>query len=120
MWLVGKLTIHVCKMSGDDLQNLIELAYDLNGKHITVVESISRSRDVGKHDRHFATHTRFSFTVENVFVAFSGAQLSFMGEGVRYGISLDSVVSFQANGRELEIVEHFEQKTERQTHITAR
>ncbi|MFZ0544550.1 MAG: hypothetical protein WAM60_03895 [Candidatus Promineifilaceae bacterium] len=102
----------------DELDKLVQLAHSYIGKSIKVDESISRSREIGQHNRHFATHTYFSFTVEDVFVAFSGAQLMLLGTNARYGISLDSIVSFKdENG--LEIVEHFEQKTERRTRITA-
>jgi hypothetical protein len=107
------------KMSSEELQKLLDLAPSFIGQPIKVVESISRGRNTGKHDRHFATRSYFSFTVENVVATFSGAQLCFMGVAAQYGVSLDSVVSFKASGSELEIVEHFEQQTERQTHITA-
>lgn len=93
-----------------ELQTLIDLAHTFLHKPIIITESISRSRNIGKHDRHFATHTVFSFTVDNIFVAFSGAQLMFTGEKARYGISLDSVVRFQTDDDRLEIVEHFEKK----------
>jgi hypothetical protein len=106
-------------MSGEELEKLLDLAPDFIGKQITVVESISRGRNTGKHDRHFATRSFFSFKVENVYAAFSGAQLCFVGSAAQYGVSLDSVVSFKVGDGELEIVEHFEQNTERQTHITA-
>ncbi len=106
------------KMSGEELQKLLDLAPGFIGKQITVVESISRGRNTGKHDRHFATRSSFTFKVESVFAAFSGAQLCFMGAAAQYGVSLDGVVSFKFGDGELEIVEHFEQQTERQTHIT--
>ena len=104
-------------VSNSDLEKLVNLVHGYIGKTIKVDESISRSRDVGHHDRHFSTHTYFTFTVENVMVAFSGAQLTILGTNARYGISLDSVVSFR-NEEGLEIVEHFEKQTERQTLIT--
>jgi len=102
----------------NNLQPLIDLPHTYLNQPITISESISRSRNVGKHDRHFATHTFFSFTVDNIFVAFSGAQLTFMGEEARYGISLDSVVRYHRENGQLDIVEHFEQETERLTTIS--
>jgi hypothetical protein len=89
-----------------------------NGRTLEIDESISRSRDIGSHDRHFSTHTYFTLRVEDIFVAFSGAQLVIHGGKSRYGISLDSVVGYSKTAENLEIIEHFEQKTERLTTIT--
>lgn len=98
-WLVG------------ELQSLL-------GERLLISESISRSRDVGKHDRHFATSTRFELALEWVGVYFSGSQLCLEGRGdSRYGIALDSVVSARREGDTIEVVEWFETETERRTTI---
>ena len=102
----------------EELERLIELAYSYIGRSIKLDESISRSREIGRHDRHFATHTWFKMTVENVIAAFSGAQLAFLGENGRYGISLDSVIDYNETAKGLEIIEHFEHETERLTIIS--
>lgn len=106
-------------LSTDELEKMVLVAHSYTGKRVKVDESISRSRDVGRHDRHFASHSHFTIDVEDVVVIYSGAQLAFLGPDARYGISLDSVVAFEGDETALEIVEHFEEKTERRTRITA-
>lgn len=116
-WCIAKPDI--MKISVKEWQKLIDLANSFKGKQVTVSESISRSRNKDKHNRHFSTYTKFSFTVENILVTFSGSQLLFTNTDAQYGISLDGVATFQSNENELEIIEHFEQETERQTKISA-
>ena len=105
------------KITAEELKDLIDLAQQLKDKSITVSESISRNRNSGGHNRHFSTYTKFSFTVENVFAAFSGTQLLLTGDGAQYGIALSNVAKFHSQENELEVVEHFEQETERLTKI---
>ena len=105
-------------MKPEELEALVHIVVELKDRTLKIDESISRSRDVGSHDRHFSTHTYFTLTVQEVFVAFCGAQLVIHGGKSRYGISLDSVVGYSRTVEHLEIIEHFEEKTERLTTIT--
>jgi hypothetical protein len=102
----------------DDLETLVHLLHSCIGRKIKIDESITRSRDIGGHDRHFATHSHFRLTLQEVMVTTSGAQLLLLGKNGRYGISLDSVAGFQENQAYLEIIEHFELETERRTRLT--
>lgn len=105
------------KISAEELSELIDLAIQLKGKTITISESISRNRTSGGHNRHFSTQTKFSLIVENVFAAFSGAQLLLTSSEAQYGIALSNVAGFHRRENELKIIEHFEQETERLTKI---
>jgi hypothetical protein len=84
-----------------------------------ISESISRSRIIGGHDRHFATQSQFAMRVKRVDTLFSGSQLQFGdGECTWYGIALDCVVRIDDHDpQRLEIAGHFETKMERQTII---
>lgn len=106
------------KLSSEKAQELLDFSLSFIGKRVTVVESISRSRDVGKHDRHFATRSSFSFRVDNVLATFSGCNLCLMGVDAQYSIALEHIVAYDVGDAGLEVVEHFEQRTERRTNIT--
>lgn len=102
------------------LQELLELAPSLIGRRVSIRESISRSRDVGGHDRHFATSSQLTLQVRTTDTALSGAQLQFDdGAQTWYGVALAAVVEVQyEEGQQLRIVEQFETRTERLTVIT--
>lgn len=101
------------------IAKLLEVAPTYVGHSVIITESISRSRDVGRHNRHFATQSRLKMLVKSIDTLISGAQLQFNeGEYAWYGIALDCVVSVNnQNLGALEIVEHFEMETERKTTI---
>jgi hypothetical protein len=108
----------VLRITGDEFDWLVRELESLKGERLVIHESISRSRDVGKHDRHFATSTRFELVLERIGAYFSGTQLCLEGEGdSQYGIALDSVVSVRREGEVLVVVEWFESETERRTTI---
>lgn len=97
------------------IEELIEHFEALVGKEILIYESISRSREVGKHDRHFATHSQFKMQLKDVGVSFSGLNLMLEGEDVFfYGIACEKIVNVRrASENDVEIVEWFEEQTER-------
>jgi len=101
------------------ITNLQEIAPTFVDHHVVINESISRSRTLGGHDRHFATQSQFAMVVKHIHTFISGTQLQFdNGERTWYGIALDCVVSIDATDpKRLEIVEHFETETERKTVI---
>lgn len=106
-------------LKAEELEAFVQEVIAFKGQTIKIDESISRSRNIGNHDRHFSTHTFFTMTTEDIYIAFSGAQLIIQGNNCRYGISLDSVVGYSKTVEHLEIIEQFEQKTERLTTISA-
>lgn len=91
----------------------------LKGHTILINQSITRSRDVGRHDRHFAAQAQFRMIVENVDWTFSGGHFYLYGEeDLMYGILLENVRDFdQPEENTLVIAEHFESETERRTVI---
>ncbi len=104
------------KLNVEEIHELCEAVRLFEEKTITVYESLTCDRREG-HNRHFTTYTSFSFHVGRVGIAISGAQLIFSGAQCCYGIGVDNVVSFEKIENGLEIVEQFEQKTERLTTI---
>ena len=106
------------RITGDEFEWLVRELESLKGERLLISESLSRSRDVGKHDRHFASSTRFELVLESVGTYLSGWQLCLEGKGgSQYGIALDSVVSARREGEVIEVVEWFESETERKTTI---
>lgn len=101
------------------IAKLLEIAPTFVNHHIMISESISRSRLIGGHDRHFATQSQFAMMVKDIHTFSSGSQLQFAdGDHTWYGIALDCVVSLEhQHPRRLEIIEHFESQTERRTII---
>lgn len=101
------------------IDKLLEVAQAYVGHSVIITESISRSRDIGGHNRHFATQSSFRMLVKRIDTFLSGAQLQFNGgEYAWYGIALDCVVSVDdQNLGALEIIERFETKMERKTTI---
>ena len=102
------------------VQERLDIAPALAGKRVTIRESLSRSRDVGGHDRHFATSSHLQFTVQRINTLLSGTHRQF-DDGVEqwYGVALEVVVAVHyVDGQRLEIREQFETKTERLTVIS--
>ena len=101
------------------IAKLLEITPRFVNHHVVINESISRSRIIGGHDRHFATQSQFAMMVKSVDTLISGSQLQFGdGECIWYGIALECVVRIDDHDpQRLEIVEHFETKMERQTTI---
>jgi hypothetical protein len=101
------------------IAKLLEIAPTFVNRHVVISESISRSRLIGGHDRHFATQSQFAMMVKSVDTLISGSQLQF-GDGERtwYGIALDCIVRIDDHDpQRLEIAEHFETEMERLTII---
>jgi hypothetical protein len=63
----------------DQLDELLTTLKSYCGHEIGIVESVSRSRDIG-HDRHFSTRSVFFMRLREVGVAFSGTSLTLDGE----------------------------------------
>lgn len=107
-------------MARECVLRLLELAPLLEGKRVTIWESISRSRNVGGHDRHFAASSQVRITVQRINTLLSGTQLQLAdGADQWYGVALDAVVDVQyIDGQRLEIREQFETHTERLTVIS--
>ena len=105
------------------IAKLLEITPTFVNHHVVINESISRSRIIGGHDRHFATQSQFAMVVKGVHTLISGSQLQFDdGQHSWYGIALEWVVRIDNHDpQRLEIVEHFETKMERRTiiHITS-
>jgi hypothetical protein len=101
------------------IAKLLEITPTFVNYHVVINETISRSRTLGGHDRHFATHSQFAMVVKHIHTLVSGTQLQFdNGERTWYGIALDCVVRIDDHDPErLEIVEQFEAETERKTLI---
>lgn len=104
------------KLNAEEVRDFFDVIEIFRSQTITVHESLTCAKEYG-HNRHFTTETYFSFLVERIDVAISGAQLIFSGQQCRYGIGMDNVVSFEKSESEFEIVEQFEQETERRTTI---
>lgn len=64
------------KLTGQQINELMELSYSLEGKEVRVSESLSCRRQAG-HDRHFATQTNFSLLVKYVGGTISGTRIIF-------------------------------------------
>jgi hypothetical protein len=104
-----------------DYDALVQAVEAFVGKTVLIHESLSRSRDVGGHNRHFATYTRFTMRLKAYGISISGQQLSLEGEdGSLYGISMTNItsVTFCAAEETLEIIEQFETEMERQTTLS--
>lgn len=103
----------------DDFNNLLETLMTFEDKKLVINESITRNRNVCKHAQHFATKTQFIMTLKEIYDTTSGANLILRGIENYYGIALELIVNFHLNETGvLEIVEHFEQQTERRTTIS--
>lgn len=63
------------KLSVEQVRPLLDTAQSLRGQQASFSEFISRSRDIGAHNRYFATQTRFAMATEDVRCFFNGAQL---------------------------------------------
>lgn len=101
-----------------ELEPLIDAVLKLQGKQICVYSSLSRTRGVGAHNSHFSTSLSFTFSVNHVGIAISGARLMLLGDA-SFSIGLDDVASFSIADGQIEIVEQFEQQTERLTQLTS-
>lgn len=100
------------------VSELLRQVPDLRHHQIEILESISRQRQQGGHNRHFATQTKLVMVVTDIYTFLSGAQLQFaQHDQLWYGIALDYVVRFERHPTTWEIAEHFEQQTERLTRI---
>lgn len=96
----------------------VETLQSLEGRRIQVQQSLSRSREVGGHDRHFAATLQFSFTVKHVGWTMSGGHLYLNGDDSWLGILLENVRAFEQTPEGFVVTEHFEDETERQTTIS--
>src|SRR5689334_18117661 len=105
----------------DRLDELLATLKSYCGHEIGIVESLSRSRDIG-HDRHFSTRIAFFMLLRDVGVAFSGTSLTLDGEAtgrsVYYQIALDAVVSANVESNAIVFIERFEEQTERRSKVT--
>jgi hypothetical protein len=105
----------------NQLDELLATFNTYRGQEVGIVESLSRSRDVG-HDRHFSTRSEFFMRLRDVGVAFSGATLMIDGEAggraVGYQVALDAVTSADIEPHAIVIVGQFEQRTERRSQFT--
>lgn len=101
------------------VEELVKYFEDSIGKEILIFESVSRSRGIGKHDRHFAAHSQFKMRLKEVGISFSGTNLTLGGEDIfYYGIAGEQVVKVRKiNESEIEVTEWFEEKTERLSKI---
>jgi hypothetical protein len=101
-----------------DRKDIWETLRALEGKLVNIQQSLSRSRHVGGHDRHFAATLAFTLRIESVNWQISGGHLYLNGEDSWLGILLDNVSKFSKEDQDtFVIVEHFESKTERRTTI---
>ncbi len=90
----------------------------LENQQVQITQSVSRSRNSGDHDRHFAATLQFSFMVKDVGWQISGGHLYLNGENTWLGILLMNIRDFEVKDSDTFIVtEHFEEETERQTII---
>jgi len=99
---------------------VIDIAPHFIGYRVPITESISRSRNIGNHDHHFATQSQFEMNIQRVDTFLSGSQLQFYDkQHTWYSIALEALVQFdyQLHTR-LELVEQFEAETERRTLLT--
>jgi hypothetical protein len=98
---------------------LLEITPTFVNHPVVINESITRSRNIGGHDRHFATQSQFAMMVKSVDTLISGSQLQLAdGDHTWYGIALECVVHIDDHDpQQLEIVEHFETEIERRTII---
>jgi hypothetical protein len=98
---------------------LLDRAPSLVNRRIQIREYVSRSRNLGRIDRHFATNTQFSMNVAVVRTPLSGSHLMFDDDDETwYDINLDSIVNFlEHSPYHWEISEYFEQETERRSII---
>lgn len=94
-------------LSWEKLEPLVNAAMTFKDKRLQVDSSLGRHSALS-----------FTFDVDFVGVGFSGMKLMLLGSDANFSFSLRDVSSFsiKENG-EIEIVEQFEQKTERTTSL---
>lgn len=66
------------------------------GKQITVEQDLSLVKD--NFDRHFSASAKFTFTLSDFMIRFSGNKLMFMGEDSNYEIHGDTLIEFSDLG----------------------
>jgi hypothetical protein len=91
----------------DLLTATTEMLASWKGREISVVESISRSPGAGGHDRHFATRSALSFSLERAMWAISGGRLMLLGTDSRFGyeVAFDAVSAGTVGASEVRLVE---------------
>jgi hypothetical protein len=111
------------RLPWEEIEPLINAAVALKGLQVHFRSSLTTRRGLGgvPHDRHGATALTFTLEVQSVGVAISGDRLMFVGSGAHFEIGLRNLTSFSLEQEgSIEIVEQFEQHTERLTQLTVK
>lgn len=98
--------------------DIFDSLQSLENQQVQITQSLSRNRNFGGHDRHFAATLQFSFTVKHVGWTMSGGHLYLNGDDSWLGILLENVRAFEKTQDGFVITEHFEDETERKTTIS--